>query len=65
MTTTRYKISLLLFCILLPLASCGSNYVTYDDYLQKKANVSYQKSLEAYDPHPDDATDEFNILVGE
>ena len=65
MTTTKYKLSLLLFCILLPLAACVSNYVNYDEYLQKKANESYQKSLEAYNPKPEDLTDEFNVLVGE
>lgn len=63
--TTNYRLSLLLFCILLPLTAYGSNFVNFDEYLQKKANESYQESLKAYNPHPEDLTDEFNILVGE
>ncbi|KAK6133689.1 hypothetical protein DH2020_032599 [Rehmannia glutinosa] len=69
MALTNHKLSLLFFCILLQLAvtlpKSSAKIATFDAYLQKKANESYEESLKAYDPHPEALTDEFNELVGE
>ncbi|KAL8550362.1 hypothetical protein ACS0TY_008981 [Phlomoides rotata] len=65
MKINNYKLSLLLFCILLPITAYASNFVNYDKYLQKRANESYEESLKAYNPNPEELTDEFNMLVGE
>lgn len=64
MMLANYKLSLLLLCILLPLAAYA-NIATFDEYLQKKATESYEEALKAYNPNPEDLTDDFNQLVGE
>ncbi|KAL8532540.1 hypothetical protein ACS0TY_008944 [Phlomoides rotata] len=63
MKINNYKLSLLLFCILLPITAYASNFVNYDKYLQKRANESYEESLKAYNPNPEELTDEFNMLA--
>ncbi|KAL6566479.1 hypothetical protein OROGR_002094 [Orobanche gracilis] len=62
------KLSFVFLCILLQLAATlpksSAKIATFDEYLQKKANESYAEALKAYNPHPEDITDEFNELVG-
>ncbi|KAL3644554.1 hypothetical protein CASFOL_009734 [Castilleja foliolosa] len=62
-------ISLLFFCILLQLAvtlpKTSAKIAVFDEYLQKKANESYEESVKAFNPNPEDVADEFNELVGE
>ncbi|KAI3452812.1 hypothetical protein Pfo_009475 [Paulownia fortunei] len=67
MVLTNHKLWLLFFCILLPLAATlpSAKIATFDEYLQKRAAESYEESLKAFDPKPEDLTDEFNELVGE
>ncbi|CAA0833085.1 Pectate lyase family protein [Striga hermonthica] len=60
---------LLFLCIVLQLAvslpKSSAKIAVFDEYLQKQANESYAESLKAFNPHPEDLTDEFNELVGE
>lgn len=69
MALAYQKLSLLFLCVLLQLAvtlpKTSAKIAVFDEYMQKRANESYQESLMAYDPHPEDLTDEFNELVGE
>lgn len=65
MALNTYKLSLLFFCILLPLTATNAKIAVLDEYLQKKASESYEESLKAFNPNPEDLTDEFNVLVGE
>ncbi|KAL7149006.1 hypothetical protein ABFS83_05G011100 [Erythranthe nasuta] len=69
MALTNHKLSLLFFCIALALAvtlpRAHAQNATMDEYLQKKAEEAYQESLQAYNPHPEELTEEFNELVGE
>ncbi|KAL3636284.1 hypothetical protein CASFOL_020831 [Castilleja foliolosa] len=63
------KLSLLFLCTLSLLAvtlpKTSADIAVFDEYLQKKANESYEESMKAFEPHPEDLADEFNELVGE
>lgn len=37
----------------------------YDEYLQKRAEESFEESLNAFDPNPEKLADELNKQVGQ
>ncbi|KAL3840613.1 hypothetical protein ACJIZ3_025204 [Penstemon smallii] len=68
MALSNHKMSILvIFCILslvatLPKSNAG--IAKFDDYLKKKANESFEESLEAFVKDPEELTDQFNQQVG-
>lgn len=56
---------LLLICTIALVANSDAGIAKYDLYLRKKAKESYEKSLEAYDPNPEQIADDLNEQVGE
>lgn len=69
MALTNHKLWFLFFSFVLAIAlalpKTQANIADFDEYLQKKAAESYEESLNAFNPNPEELTDEFNQQVGE
>ncbi|GER51507.1 pectin lyase-like superfamily protein, partial [Striga asiatica] len=55
--------SLYVASLAVSLPKSSAKIAVFDEYLQKQANESYAESLKAFNPHPEDLTDEFNELA--
>ncbi|PIN25335.1 Pectate lyase [Handroanthus impetiginosus] len=70
MALSKQNVSIFMFlCIFLILVallpkSCAA-IAKYDEYLQKRAQESFEESLNAFDPNPEDLADELNEQVTE
>ncbi|KAI3467388.1 hypothetical protein Pfo_024051 [Paulownia fortunei] len=70
MAFSNHKITsiLLLLCVLSFVALLPKSRAAiaqYDEYLQKRAEESFEESLKAFDPNPEKLADELNEQVGE
>ncbi|XP_073130024.1 pectate lyase-like [Henckelia pumila] len=59
---------IILFCLVFLVDNVPksvANIANYDEYLQKRSEESFQDSLSAFNPNPEELTDQFNEQVGE
>ncbi|KAH6763153.1 Pectate lyase family protein [Perilla frutescens var. hirtella] len=63
MALTNNKLPIFVLWVVVAVAA-DAKIADFDEYLQKKAAESYEQSLNAFNPNPEDLTDDFNQLVG-
>ncbi|KAH6801996.1 Pectate lyase family protein [Perilla frutescens var. frutescens] len=63
MALTNNKLPIFVLWVVVAVAA-DAKIADFDEYLQKKAAESYEQSLKAFNPNPEDLTDDFNQLVG-
>ncbi|KAG8383111.1 hypothetical protein BUALT_Bualt05G0150800 [Buddleja alternifolia] len=68
MALSNHKTTLLFFYVLslaATLSKTSAKIAVFDEYLQKRAEESYEESKKSYNPQPEKLTDQFNEQVGE